>query len=87
MEYMVSGTPVVTTKLSGMPQEYLEYVYVYEDESVQGMNNKKYLLMQMDRAQLKERGLSAKTFVVNHKNNISQAHRVTSLLFGQHQAP
>lgn len=87
MEYMVSGTPVVTTKLSGMPQEYLEYVYVFEDESVQGMANKLCLLMQMDRAQLHERGLSAKTFVVNHKNNISQAHRVTSLLFGQHQAP
>ena len=29
---MVSGTPVLTTKLPGMPKEYDDYVYIIEDE-------------------------------------------------------
>lgn len=34
MEYMVFGTPVLTTKLSGMPEEYYPYVYLFKDESI-----------------------------------------------------
>jgi glycosyltransferase involved in cell wall biosynthesis len=37
MEYMVSGTPMVTTKLPGMPNEYLEYVYTFKEETIESM--------------------------------------------------
>lgn len=39
MEYMVSGTPLLTTVLPGMPKEYHEYVYLLEDESLEGFRN------------------------------------------------
>ena len=37
MEYMVSGTPVLTTRLPGMPMEYYPYVYFIEEESADGI--------------------------------------------------
>lgn len=40
MEYMTSGIPLLTTKLLGMPEEYYEYVYLFDDESVEGMSKK-----------------------------------------------
>ncbi len=37
MEYMVSGTPLVTTSLPGMPEEYKDYVYIFTEENVYGI--------------------------------------------------
>ena len=37
MEYMVSGTAMITTRLPGMPSDYLEFVKLFEEESVKGM--------------------------------------------------
>ena len=39
MEYMVSRTPIMTTKLPGMPEKYDPYVYFIEDESPDGIAN------------------------------------------------
>lgn len=36
IEYMASGTPLLTTKLPGMPKEYYPYVFLIENESVEG---------------------------------------------------
>ena len=35
-EYMVTGTPVLTTKLPCFPEEYDPYLYYMEDVSVDG---------------------------------------------------
>ena len=40
MEYMASGTPVLTTVLPGMPKEYHPYVYLLEDETSDGITEK-----------------------------------------------
>ena len=37
MEYMASGTPVLTTDLPGMPREYLPYVNLIREETPQGI--------------------------------------------------
>ena len=37
LEYMSAGRPVLTTKLSGIPEEYFDYVYTMDDESVEGI--------------------------------------------------
>lgn len=38
LEYMASGTPVLTTKVGGMLEEYLKYIYTIEDESIKGIS-------------------------------------------------
>lgn len=77
MEYMVSGTPVLTTVLAGMPKEYHDYVYLLEDETENGvyeMLNK--LLINTPSEELELMGERAKRFVLENKNNINQSKRV-----------
>ena len=81
MEYMVSGTAFVTTPLPGIPKEYYDYVYLFEDETVDGMRNKlKYLLSLADE-ELAKKGKLAKQFVLKNKNNLIQSGRILDLCF------
>ena len=45
LEYICSGTPVLTNKLLGIPNEYKDYVYFAEDESPHTWANKMQLLL------------------------------------------
>lgn len=83
MEYMASGTPLLTTKLPGMPEDYYPHVYLFEEESVQGYADalKKVLSQPVD--MLYTKGLQAKKFVLQNKNYVVQAQRVLDLLRGQ----
>ena len=38
MEYMASGTPVLTTRLPGMPKEYYPYVSFIDEETADGQD-------------------------------------------------
>jgi glycosyltransferase involved in cell wall biosynthesis len=80
MEYMVSGTPVLTTALPGMPDEYYNYVYIIDDESVEGLTLKLRDVLNKDRKELYLKGLNAKKFVLDKKNNVIQAKKIISLL-------
>lgn len=80
MEYMVSGTPVLTTALPGMPNEYYDYVYIIEDESVEGWTLKLEEILNKDKEELHKKGLEAKKFVLDNKNNVVQAKKVIALI-------
>lgn len=80
MEYMASGTPVLTTRLPGMPDEYLDHVYTFPDESVDGMAATLNRLLDRPREELHHRGQGAKTFVLTRKSNLIQAGRVHAFL-------
>ena len=80
MEYMASGTPVLTTVLPGMPLEYHPYVYLLEDETAEGIAKKlKEVLSQSDEA-LFEKGCQARRFVLEEKNNVIQAKKILDML-------
>jgi glycosyltransferase involved in cell wall biosynthesis len=76
MEYMMSGTPVLTCKLPGMPHEYLDYVYIAEDESADGFSEALKDILSKDSSELHDVGIKAKEFVTNNKSNIMQAKRI-----------
>jgi glycosyltransferase involved in cell wall biosynthesis len=82
MEYMVSGTPTVTTLLPGMPNEYLPYVYLLRDESVKGIHEVLFKLLKTPQAELHAFGIKAKDFVLENKNNFIQGERITHLIKG-----
>lgn len=79
MEYMVSGTPIITTALPGMPQDYYRYVYLFNDETVCGMANTLRNVLSKSDAELYSQGKRAKEYVLKNKNNIVQAKRVLDL--------
>jgi glycosyltransferase involved in cell wall biosynthesis len=76
MEYMVSGTPLLTTPLPGMPQEYYPFVYVFNDETVEGFQQTLKVLLATPKEELHEFGQRAKEFVLRYKNNRVQAERI-----------
>ena len=80
MEYMVSRTPLLTTKLPGMPSEYNDYVYLIEDESVEGIRKELENLFNKSDNELREFGVKAQSFVSKNKSNEMQAKRIIDFL-------
>ncbi|AQQ09162.1 colanic acid biosynthesis glycosyltransferase WcaL [Sedimentisphaera cyanobacteriorum] len=80
MEYMASGTPLLTTPLPGMPEEYNDYVFLFDDESEEGIKAELEKVFARSKEELHEFGLKAKKFVLSQKNNHIQSGRLNKLL-------
>lgn len=80
MEYMASGTPLLTTKLAGIPDDYYQYVYTIDDDSVNGIKKAILRVLSIDKKELEEKGASAQHFVMDNKNNIAQGKRIIDLV-------
>lgn len=85
MEYMVSGTPVLTTKLPGIPDEYFEYLYIFKDESIDGFKQELLYILSLPEDVLKKKGCDARDFVLHTKNNTIQAQRIANMISQQHE--
>lgn len=81
VEFMVSGTPVLTTNLPGMPIEYHQYVFLFDQgESVEGFASVLCRVLSLPSKDLVEKGEKAKHWVLENKNNIRQANRIIKLV-------
>ena len=80
MEYMASGTPVLTTKLPGMPKEYYPYVYFIEEESAGGVAEALKEVLDNSEKTLFEKGSAAREFVLTQRNNVVQAEKILEML-------
>jgi len=80
MEYMASGTPLLTTNLPGMPEEYREYVYLFKNETIDGYAKVISDVFSKSGEELCSKGAMAKQFVLEKKNNIAQAKRVVDFI-------
>lgn len=76
MEYMVSGTPTLTTRLPGMPEEYNDIVYLIDDETVDGLTKTLQEILSKTKEELHEKGTRAKEYVLREKNNVVQAKKI-----------
>lgn len=80
MEFMASGTPLLTTRLPGMPVEYYPYVYMFEEESIEGYSETLRRVLDKSDDELFAKGQEAKRFVLQTKNNIYQGKRIVDFL-------
>lgn len=80
MEYMASGTAVLTTKLPGIPQEYNEYLHFIEDESPEGIADALIEALTKCKPELRTCVDDAQRYVLSQKNEIVQAGKVIDLL-------
>lgn len=79
MEYMVSGTPVLTTMLPGMPKSYYDYVYLISEESSDGIAKALNYVLSLDTSEVRAKGKRAKHWVLENKNNVVQTKRILEL--------
>lgn len=80
IEYMTSGTPLLTTKLSGMPENYLDYLYVINDASVNGILEALEKTLSYDIEILNLKGKKARKFMIENKSGKSQFEQIYSRL-------
>lgn len=81
MEYMVSGAPILTTRLPGMPSEYNDFVYLFNEETTEGYYEVMKNILGLSMDELMKKGKSGKAFVLREKNNVKQGERVKELLW------
>lgn len=80
MEYMNTGTAVVTTRLPGVPVDYFDYVYTFDQVSVECYKRTLEQLLKTDASVLEAKGKSAQDYVRNKKNNVIQTQRIIELI-------
>lgn len=81
MEYMSTGTATLTTKLAGIPEEYFEYIYAFDDFDENSIAKKLTELSLIDREELILKGNKAREFVKTNKSNISQTKKILDFIF------
>jgi glycosyltransferase involved in cell wall biosynthesis len=79
MEYMSTGTPVLSTRLPGIPGEYEDFLFWLDDTDIDSMIDTVKKVLSLKPELLHEFGLKGKEFVINRKNNIYQAERIADL--------
>lgn len=80
MEYMASGTPVLTTRLPGMPEDHKPHVYFIEQEDADGIKDALQKVLSQDAQTLHNFGVEAKEFVLKEKHNVAQAAKVLAFV-------
>lgn len=80
MEYMVSGTPVLTTRLPGMPVEYYPYVFLFDEESMEGYKRKLDEILSLPYETMQAKGELGKRFVMMNKNSTIQVFGIVKLI-------
>lgn len=79
-EYMASGTPVLMTRLPGVPEAYFSYVYVISQENPEGACQALKAVLGQDDEVLAAFGAKAREFVSQEKNTSRQTGRVAEFL-------
>jgi glycosyltransferase involved in cell wall biosynthesis len=86
MEYLVSGTAVLTTRLPGMPADYDEHVLTIEGSSAADITSALERAAALGRTELHARGERARQFVLDRKNHSEQGRRIMELALGETRA-
>lgn len=80
LEYMASGTPLLTTKVGGMPEEYWKYCYFIIDETCNGIAQAITSVMEKTAEELHNNGVKARGFAIEQKNCFTMVKEITDFL-------
>ncbi len=81
LEYMASGTPLLTTKVGGMPEEYYEYLYFFDKEGIEGIKWSLEKIIKYNEVQLQDKGIAAKKFAIDRKNYQYTTRKIIKFLY------
>lgn len=80
IEYMLSGTPMFMTKLSGIPEEYYNHTYWVEDNDVPTLRKALEALASKPAEELLAFGAAGQAFIKNEKNGRTQAEKILKFI-------
>lgn len=76
MEYLTSGTPMIGYRLCGIPDEYYEYFYIPEDDSIESLARLISTTLNKPQEELDARAAASWRFIVNNKNAKMQVNKI-----------
>lgn len=80
MEYLLTGRPVIAYKLDGIPDEYDNYFYYVECNTVESLTRKIEEVLSMKKEERDEFGAKARSFVLREKNNIFVSKKIIDMI-------
>lgn len=80
IEYMLSGTPLLSTALQGIPEDYRPYVFWAEDNRAETLCTAIREILALPPDELNAFGSQAQQYISNQKNATIQAQRLLALL-------
>lgn len=82
MEYLASGTTVLTTRLPGMPADYYPHVRTIDADGPRALREAMRAAIETPLPDLHEFGLAARSWAQTHKNDVVQAGRIMAFARG-----
>ena len=80
IEYMATGKAALITKLAGIPDDYFDYVYTIDEETVQGMADAMRKVRLESEEKRIQKGIQAQKYICSNKSLKEQMKKVVSLL-------
>ena len=80
IEYMASGTPVLTTRLVSVTDEYTPYVYWIDDESPAGIRKALRDVLLLPEDERLKKGRRAAEFIRATRSSVAQGKRILTFL-------
>jgi glycosyltransferase involved in cell wall biosynthesis len=80
LEYMSVGTPLLTSRLPGIPMDHYPYVYFLEDESSFGICKAFKTILSKSDDELYHFGCRCREFSLREKNNIVQTQKIIKMI-------
>jgi glycosyltransferase involved in cell wall biosynthesis len=82
IEYLASGTPVLTTRLAGVTDEYTPYVYWIDDDSSAGIRKALQEVLQLPEVERSDKGRRAAEYIRATRSTEAQGKKIFAFLRG-----
>lgn len=79
LEYMVSGTPVLSSRLAGIPEEYENYIFYFDENTAENLGKRMREILNLSPEILAKKGEDARNFALDKKNNVTQSKKIIEL--------
>jgi len=79
IEYMASGTPVITTNLPNIPKLLLDTLYFFEKDDMEGIQKGLYQFLNSDQLQSKIKGENAKRIIEENYSHLIVGEKIFKL--------
>lgn len=81
IEYLLSGTPVITTPFAAMPDAYLDFVYLIEEESAAGIKDAILKAVQDDPEIKTRKAQSAYQYIIDNNDYVCIVREMLEFVF------
>lgn len=79
-EYMATGIPVLSFRLAGIPSDYYEYMYLFEEENEKSIAKTLKYVLNISSDERIALGRRAREYIVKNKNELKQCKKIITFI-------